>query len=385
MPRLRAAHSGHLVLAAAVAAVLLVQDGRGAAFDPMVRDGIARGAYPGAALVVGRRDTIFASRGYGRLTWSERGAPVSAESTLYDLASVTKVVATTTALMLLVERGQVGLDVPVSRYIPEVTGAPHATIRQLLNHTTGLRGTLPLHREAADRAAALARVFAETTIAAPGRRVIYSDLNAILLGEVVARVAREPLEAFVTREVLESFGLRQTLYRPPRALHRRIAPTGIWRGTPVAGQVHDANAAKLGGVAGHAGLFGTATDLARFAQILLAGGVTPEGKRVLKQETVALFTAVSVPARRGQSARALGWQALPTDEKESSAGHLLGPKTYGHTGFTGTSIWIDPDRDVFVVLLTNREYAPRSRTPFTVLKEVRGRVADAAARLVDAR
>jgi CubicO group peptidase (beta-lactamase class C family) len=374
-----------LVLAAACAALLLVQDGRAAAFDPIVRDGITRGAYPGAALVVGRHDTILVSRGYGRLIWSERGAAVSAESTFYDLASVTKVVATTTALMILVERGKVALDAPVSRYIPEVTGVPAATIRQLLNHTSGLRGTLQLQREAADRAAALARVYAETTIAATGSRVIYSDLNAILLGEVVARAAGEPLEAFVTREVLQPFGLRQTLYRPPRALQRRIAPTGIWRGTPVAGQVHDANAAKLGGVAGHAGLFGTANDLARFARIMLAGGVTPDGKRVLKQETVALFTAVSVPARRGQSARALGWQALPTDEKESSAGTLFGPRSFGHTGFTGTSVWIDPDRDVFVVLLTNREYAPRSRTPFTVLKEVRGRLADAAARLVDAR
>lgn len=370
--------------AAMCAALLLLQDGRGVALDSIVRSGISRGAFPGAALTVGRRDTVLIARGYGRLTWSERSAPVSADSTLYDLASVTKVVATTTALMLLVERGKVALDAPVSRYLPEVTGVPAATIRQLLNHTSGLRGTLPL-KEEADRTAALARVFAETTIVAPGRQVIYSDLNAILLGEVVARVAGEPLDVFVTREVLQPFGLRQTMYRPPRALQRRVAPTGIWRGTPVAGQVHDANATKLGGVAGHAGLFGTADDLARFARIMLAGGVTPEGRRVLKQETIALFTAVSVPARKGQSARALGWQALPTDEKESSAGLLFGPRSYGHTGFTGTSLWVDPDRDLFVVLLTNREYAPRSRTPFTVLKEVRGRAADAAARWVDAR
>lgn len=363
--------------------MLLVQDGRATAFDAIVRDGITRGAYPGAALVIGRRDTILVSRGYGRLTWSERGAAVSAESTLYDLASVTKVVATTTALMLLVERGKVSLDAPVSRYIPEVTGAPATTIRQLLNHTSGLRGTLPLHAETPDRAAALARVFAETTIVAPGSRVIYSDLNAILLGEVVARASGEPLEAFVTREVLEPLGLQQTLYRPPARLRRRVAPTGVWRGTPSAGVVHDLNAVRLGGVAGHAGLFATADDLARFAQFMLAGGVTAKGKRLLRAETVRLFTTISVPARRGQSARALGWQALPTDEKESSAGHLFGPRTYGHTGFTGTSIWIDPDRDVFVVLLTNREYAPRTRTPFTVLKEVRGRAADAAARMVD--
>lgn len=372
-----------MVAVALCAALLLGQEGRGAAFDSIVRDGIQRGAYPGAALVVGRRDTILLQRGYGRLTWAAAGPAVSAESTLYDLASLTKVVATTTALMLLVERGRVDLDAPVSRYLQEVSGARAATIRQLLNHTSGLRGALPLHRETADRDAALARVFAETTIVAPGSRVIYSDLNAILLGEVVARVSGEPLEAFVSREVLEPLGLRQTVYRPPRALHRRVAPTGIWRGTPVAGQVHDGNAVKLGGVAGHAGLFGTAADLGRFARMLLGGGVTPEGRRVLARATVAAFTAPSVPARRGQSARALGWQALPTDETVSSAGRLFGPRSYGHTGFTGTSIWIDPERDVFVVLLTNREYAPRSRTSFTVLKEVRAGLADAAARLVD--
>jgi CubicO group peptidase (beta-lactamase class C family) len=377
-----------LLLAVLLSGVLglTLQNGTAATFDPLVRDGITRGAYPGAVLVVGRHDTLLHVGAYGRLTWSASGAAVSAESTLYDIASVTKVVATTTALMLLVERGRVGLDVPVVRYVPEFGGTATSgiTVRQLLNHTSGLRGTLPLFREK-DRAAAMDSVFAATPITTPGSRVIYSDINAILMGEIVARVTGEPLDAFVVREVLQAFGLGHTLYRPPRLLHKRIAPTGIWRGTPVSGVVHDANAAKLGGVAGHAGLFSTALDLARFARIMLAGGVTPEGKRVLKKETVELFTAVSVPARRGQSARALGWQALPTDEKESSAGHLFGPRSYGHTGFTGTSIWIDPDRDVFVVLLTNREYAPRSRTPFTVLKQVRGRVADAAARLVDAR
>jgi CubicO group peptidase (beta-lactamase class C family) len=355
-----------------------------ATFDPLVRDGIARGAFPGAVLVVGRHDTLLHVGAYGRLTWSASGAATSAESTYYDLASVTKVVGTTTALMLLVERGRVALDAPAVRYVPRFAGAGTAgiTVRQLLNHTSGLRGTLPLYREK-DRAAAMDSVYAATPIVAPGSRVIYSDINAILLGEIVARVSGEPLETFVAREVLEPFGLTHTLYRPPRALYRRIAPTGLWRGTPVSGVVHDANANRLGGVAGHAGLFATAMDLARFARIMLAEGVTPEGRRVLKQETVRLFTAISVAARRGQSARALGWQALPTDEKESSAGQLFGSRSYGHTGFTGTSIWIDPDRDVFVVLLTNREYAPRSRTPFTVLKEVRGRTADAAARLVD--
>jgi len=376
-----------LVLAALLVAAAALQNGAGATFDPLVRDGITRGAYPGAVLVIGRHDTILYAGAYGRLTWKPSGALVSAESTLYDLASVTKVVGTTTALMLLVERGRLNLDAPVKQYVPEFAGAGTAgiTVRQLLNHTSGLRGTLPLYRDTKTRDEALRLVFDASPIVTPGSRVIYSDLNAILLGEIVARLSGEPLETFVTREVLQPFGLRQTLYRPPKSLQRRIAPTNLWHGVPIAGVVNDPNAARLGGVAGHAGLFGTALDLGRFARIMLAGGVTPEGRRVLKKATVQSFTAVSVHARRGQSARALGWQALPTDEEESSAGHLFGPRSYGHTGWTGTSIWIDPDRDLFVVLLTNRAFAPRARRPFTVLKEVRGRVADAAARMIDGR
>jgi CubicO group peptidase (beta-lactamase class C family) len=176
------------------------------------------------------------------------------------------------------------------------------------------------------------------------------------------------------------------MFRPPRRLVARIAPTGVWRGHPVAGVVNDQNAVRLGGVAGHAGLFGTAADVARFAQFMLWEGAPPGGggPRLLKAETVRAFTAIAVPARRGRSARTLGWEAVPTGERVSSAGTLLGPRSYGHTGWTGTSLWIDPDRGIFVLLLTNRSYAPRPRS-FTHLKDVRGRVADAAARAADAR
>jgi len=194
-----------------------------------------------------------------------------------------------------------------------------------------------------------------------------------------------PLDQFAAREIFAPLGLRDMMFRPPRRLIPRIAPTGVWRGHPVAGVVNDQNAAILGGVAGHAGLFSTAADLARFAQFMLGQGALRNGPRLLKAETVRTFTAIAVPARRGSSARTLGWEALPTGEEVSSAGTLLGSRSYGHTGWTGTSLWIDPDRGLFVVLLTNRAYAPRSRTSFGVLKEVRGRVADAAARALDER
>ena len=356
-----------------------------ATFDPLVRDGIARGAYPGAVLVIGRRDTILFARGYGRFTWSAQSRATDPDSTIWDLASVTKVVATTTAMMLLVERGRVDLDAPASRYLPDfrAPGTAPVTVRQLLSHTSGLRSYLSLHTLAPSRDSALRLVYAESPITAPGSRVIYSDLNAILLGELVRHVAGVPLDTFTAREIAAPLGWQRTAFRPPRAWQSRIAPTNLWRGHPIAGVVNDPNAHRLGDVAGHAGLFGTGSEVARFAQMMLAQGRLAGGRRLLRETTVREFTAVAVPAARGASARALGWQALPTDEEVSSAGTLLGPRTYGHTGWTGTSLWLDPDRDLFVLLLTNRSFAPRAQKPFTVLKEVRSRVADAAARASD--
>ena len=359
-----------------------------ATFDPIVLDGIRRGAYPGAALVVGRRDTLLFSKGYGRLTWSATSAAVDPDSTLYDLASLTKVVATTTALMVLLERGRVRLDAPVAAYVPEFAGPGTAgiTIRQLLTHTSGLRADLPDAelKTLPDGAALLRRVLAETPRVPPGRRVIYSDLNAILLGEVVRRASGEPLDVFAARELFLPLGLGQTMFRPPARLRPHAAPTGVWRGHAIAGIVNDASAFKLGGVSGNAGLFSTAVDVARFAQFVLRGGTLPDGRRLLRTETVRLFTTKAVDFGGGSEARALGWQAVPTGERVPSVGTRFGPRSYGHTGWTGTSLWIDPDRDLFVVLLANRAYAPRALRSFTLLKRVRGAVADAAARASDA-
>jgi CubicO group peptidase (beta-lactamase class C family) len=375
-----------------IAALLVLQLAQAASFDaatfdPLVLDGIRRGAFPGAALVIGRRDTILYAQAYGHLTWSTNSPAASVDSTLWDLASLTKVVATTPALMLLVERGKVDLDAPVARYIPEFNGPGTApiTVRHLLTHTSGLRGTLPL-RSAPDSAAALRMVLTTTPLVPPGTRMVYSDLNAILLGEIVRRTSGLPLDEFVTREIIIPLGLEgQMMFRPATRLERRIAPTGVWHGHPVAGVVNDPNAARLGGVAGHAGLFATASGLARFAQFMLGEGQVSGRPRLLKAEMVRQFTRIAVPARRGVSARTLGWEALPTGETVSSAGTLLGPRSYGHTGWTGTSLWIDPDRGLFILLLTNRAYDPRGGGSFTKLKEVRGRVADTAARAADGR
>jgi CubicO group peptidase (beta-lactamase class C family) len=360
-----------------------------ATFDPIVRDGIRLGGYPGAVLAVGTADSVLYIKGYGRLTWSAGSAPADPDHTLYDLASLTKVVATTTAVMVLVDRGRVQLDAPVVRYLPEFNGAGTGaiTVRQLLTHTSGLRGDLPLPaiRGARDSTALLRLAYAETPLVRPGSRVVYSDVNAVLLGEIVRRASGEALDAFVSQEVFLPLELTETRYRPGRSVERRTAPTGVWRGHPVAGVVNDPTAAKLGGVSGNAGVFSTARDVARFAQFILREGQAADGRRVVRAETVRAFTTRAVYFGPGTEARALGWQAVPTGETVSSAGSRFGPRSVGHTGWTGTSLWIDPDRGLFVVLLTNRAFAPRSRKPFTVVKGVRGRLADAAAEAIDAR
>lgn len=359
-----------------------------ATFDAIVQEGIRAGAYPGAVLVIGRRDTVLFAKGYGHLTWATTSPAADPESTLYDLASLTKVVATTTAVMLLVERGQLRLDEPVSTYVPpfNAAGTSSITVRELLMHTSGLRADIPDPELKAirDSATLMARVLRESPRVAPGTRVIYSDLNAILLGEVVRHVTGEPLDRFAAREIFAPLGLHETMFRPPQRLRRRIAPTGVWHGHAIAGVVNDGSAFKLGGVSGNAGLFAPAMDVARFAQFVMRGGTRPDGTRLLRAETVRSFTTRATDFGPKSEARALGWQALPTGERVSSAGTLFGPHSYGHTGWTGTSLWIDPDRDLFVVLLTNRAYAPRGRKPFTVLKHVRGAVADAAASASDA-
>ncbi|PYP57723.1 MAG: serine hydrolase [Gemmatimonadetes bacterium] len=380
---LQPADTRHLVVALVLT---LLQGAVPPAFDSAVLGGIQQGVYPGAVLVVGRHDTILFAKGYGHLTWSPTSPAVSVDSTFWDVASLTKVVATTPALMLLLEQGKVSLDSPVVHYLAEFKspGTSGITVRHLLTHTSGLRATLPL-REAPDSAAALRMVLTTVPVAPPGTRMVYSDLNAILLGEIVRHVSGQTLDAFVTRAIYAPLGLdQQMLFRPPKRLVPRIAPTNLWRGHPIAGVVNDPSAGMLGGVSGNAGVFATARGLARFAQFMLNEGALPDRPRLLKKETVHQFTQIAVPARRGVSARTLGWEALPTGEETSSAGTIFGPHSFGHTGWTGTSLWIDPDRDLFVLLLTNRAYAPRVRGSFTKLKEVRGRVADAAARAIDA-
>ncbi len=359
-------------------AVLLALQGQNA-IDHAVSAGIAAGAYPGAVVVIGTRDTVLYARGYGHYTWNPASDVPDPARSLFDLASLTKVVATTTAAMLLADRGVLALQRPVSAYLPGFVGPgkDQVSVRRLLEHRSGLPAFIRLDTLARDPADARRLVLAEPLKWQPGTRVEYSDLNAMLLGWVVEAAAGTTLDSFVTAQIFRPLGMTSTMYRPPRALRPRIVPVGLWRGHAIAGEVHDQNAATLGGVSGHAGLYASGLDLARFAQFLLRRGRAPDGTQLVRGGAVDAFV------RRGPGNRALGWEMRDTTTRDN-AGELLSPAAYGHTGFTGTSLWIDPARDLFVVVLTNRVFAPRTRRSITELKRVRGEVADGAVRLREA-
>ena len=360
-----------MIIAALLLQTLVTTD-----VDRVVAAGISRGVFPGAVVVVGTRDSILYARGFGHLTWSASGAVPDPGTTLYDLASLTKVVATTPAIMVLVERGSVNLDRRVSEYLPDFTGTGKdaVTVRHLLAHNSGLRAYLRLDTLARDATGARRLVMDEPLRWPPGTHVAYSDLNAMLLGWIVERVSGTSLDDFVARELYAPLELREIRFRPPRALWSRVAPTGLWRGHSIAGTVNDQNAVRLGGTAGHAGAFSTGLDLARYAQFWLGNGATRTGRRIFRPETMALFRS------RQAGTRALGWEVRDSTTTDNW-GRKMGRRTFGHTGFTGTSIWIDPDRGLFVVILTNRVYAPRNARSITRLKEIRGQVADAAVTL----
>lgn len=348
--------------------------------DAVVRQGIRQGIYPGAVVVIGRRDTVLYSRGYGHFTWKPTSPVPDPDSTMWDIASITKVVGTASAVMRLIEAGLLSLDAPVRQYLPRFSGGPkdRVTVRMLLDHTSGLRSYAPLFKQARTRESAIDQLHAEPVIRTPGETPLYSDLNAILLALVVERVSGMPLDRYVAREVFEPLEMRQTTYRPTAAMKRRTVPTALWRGHPVQGQVNDPNAAVLGGAAGHAGIFSTGMDLARYAQAWLRSGVGPRGQWV-SPATMRRFL------ERGANSgpRLLGWDTAEHGGKEPSVfGTLISDAGYGHTGFTGTEIWIDPARDMFLVFLTNRTYDPRPRDSQHALRRVRASLSDAALRLV---
>jgi CubicO group peptidase (beta-lactamase class C family) len=359
-----------------IAILFLAQSSATAELDRAVNLGIDSGAFPGATVIVGTSETVLLAKGYGHFTWSADSPIPDPDSTLYDLASLTKVVATTASVMRLVEMARLDLDAPVQEYLPGFVGEGKAsvTVRNLLEHRSGMRAFLPLNERASTYEEARALVEQERLRWEPGSRVEYSDLNAMLLGWVVESASDDSLDRFAASQVFAPLGMTQTMYRPPRNLRSRMAPVGLWRGHVIAGELHDQNAVRLGGVSGHAGLYSTGADLVRYAQLYLNVGRDGSGRQFFDTTTVRTFT------RRRQGNRALGWEMRDTTDT-ANTGSQLSSSSFGHTGYTGTSLWIDPRRGLFVIILTNRVFAPRTGRSISTLKEVRGRVADAAVAL----
>lgn len=356
----------------ALSTTALVAPATDAAIRDSVRQVLDRGlrdsAFPGAIAVVGRRSGIIAQYAVGRLDWPA-DSPAPDEHTMWDMASLTKVVGLTSGLMQLVAAGRIDLDAPVQRYLPAWTGPnkDRVLVRHLSTHTSGLPAFKAYDQTTHDPDSLAKLMFATPLDTLPGAKMVYSDIGAYLLGRIVEQVGGQSLDQYLHDHVFEPAGMHETMFRPPFALFPRIAPTeydSTQRHRLVRGMVHDERAYYLGGVSAHAGLFSSAHDVARFCRMMLGGGVI-DGKRIIPAATIREFT------KRQTADRALGWQK---PDGSNSAGHRMPEAAYGHTGFTGTSIWINPTNDVFVVLLSNRVNPTRANNR---VGRVRVQLADA--------
>ena len=348
---------------------------------------VASGAAPGAVLAISRDGERFVY-GSGQLGADEPGAPGAA--TIYDLASLTKVVGLVTGAMLAVDEAKLELDAPVRQYVPAFAGAgkERVTVRMLLAHASGLPAWRPLFREARSRAEAFALADTTPLSSVPGTVEVYSDLGAIILTQVLEAIYHQRLDSLLERRVFGPLGMSATGYLPGANRRDRIAPTEMdpWRGRMLRGEVQDENAALMDGVSGHAGLFGSAEDLLTFAEWLLEQADGRSGGQAVRRSES--FTEVNLPADRPTirpsvlqdftrrqnlvpgSSRALGWD---TPSPGGSAGSRLSPRSFGHTGFTGTSVWIDPEHHLAIILLSNRVNPTRDNPRWAPL---RGKIAD---------
>ncbi|MGA7180765.1 MAG: serine hydrolase [Thiobacillaceae bacterium] len=327
--------------------------------DDIVKEEIAAGRLPGAVVLVGGANTVYYHRAFGDREVKPEPLPMT-EDTIFDLASLTKPVATATAIMQLVEQGRLDLDAPAARYWPEfaANGKAAITLRQMLTHYSGLQADLDMRSKWAGREAARRLILQERPVDPPGSRYRYSDINFEVLGELIERVSGQTLDDYCRQHIFTPLEMRDTAFKPTNTA--RIAPTEGGR----QGTVHDPTAYRMGGVAGHAGLFSTADDLARFARMLLAGGQL-DGVRVLQTSSVEAMTVPQSPLGQ-ERLRGLGWDLTAPFSADQDALPPVG--AYGHTGFTGTSLWIDPVSKLFVILLSNRVH-PDGRGDVKPLRE----------------
>jgi serine-type D-Ala-D-Ala carboxypeptidase len=337
----------------------------------VLQEAIAKRAFPAASVAIVVQGRLVALKSFGRFTY-EPESPEPRPTTLFDLASLTKVVATTPMAMLLYQRGLLDLDAPVGAVVPEFVCAEkdprrrEVTFRMLLAHSSGWPAYEKLFLRARTRDELLHNAFLTPLAADPGIRAEYSDIGFILLGVALERIADESLDRFCQRELFAPLGMTHTAFNPPSDIRAQIPPTAddrTFRHRIAQGEVQDENASVLSGVAGHAGVFSTAADLAQFAHALINPGA------LIRRETTALFTQrESAPAG---TSRALGWD---TPSAPSQSGKYFGPASFGHLGYTGTSLWIDPDRQLSITLLTNRTWPDCSNQ---AIKLVRPRFHDA--------
>ncbi len=339
------------------------------AFD-VLRAGITECAFPGASAAVLSRGKIVALCGMGRFTY-EPDSPEVTPETIFDLASVTKVVATTALAMMLYETGWLDLDTPVAGILPGFGRGDarrrEVTLRMLLAHSAGLPAYERLYEKAATREELVNAALSTPLVADPGTRADYSDIGFIVLGEALERLGDEPFARVCQREIFGRLGMTHTMFNPAPELRASIPPTEDdrrFRHRVIQGEVNDENAWVMGGISGHAGLFGDVSDVLLFAHAMLNGG-----QPLVRRETLQLFTRrdAEVPG----SSRALGWD---TPSSPSQSGTHFSARSFGHLGFTGTSLWIDPERELAVVLLTNRTWPDRSSQK---IQEVRPRFHDA--------
>ncbi len=337
--------------------------------ERVLGEAVRDGAFPGAVAAAGTttRDARFLSAG---VLGESLPAPAGPD-TVYDLASLTKIVSATATAMCLARDGRLEITAPVRRYVPAFRGdgRDDVTVEHLLTHASGLPAWKPLH-DSIDpampyRERVIAAILATPLESPPGTRAVYSDLGAIVLGECLVMAGGKPLATLAWERVFGPLAMRETLYRPPATWRHRTAPTEVdrsWRRRLVHGEVHDENAFAMGGVSAHAGAFSTARDMARFAAEVIDGR---RGRSVLfPREVTRTFTT-----RRGivaGSSRALGWDTR--SERGSSSGHHFSAGSFGHTGFTGTSIWIDPERELFAVLLSNRVHPTRENRKISAVR-----------------
>jgi uncharacterized protein YbbC (DUF1343 family)/CubicO group peptidase (beta-lactamase class C family) len=362
-----------VLLSSMAAALPLLADEQLLAVDPIIDEAVQSRLIPGAVLLVGRNNEIIFRKAYGLKAWLPGREPMTLD-TIFDAASLTKVIATTPSIMRLFEQGKLRIDDPVVKYLPEFqAGKSNITLRLLMTHFSGLPPDVELVPKWSGYQTGIEKALTTKPVAPPGARFIYSDINFLLMGEIVRRLSGQTLAEFAHDQVYAPLGMNETGFLPPLALLPRIAPTEYEEenGMPFRGVVHDPTARFMGGVAGHAGVFTTADDLAKYAQMLLGMGAR-NGVRLFAPATVKKFTDPASPADQ-PVLRGLGWDVDSTFS--SNRGELFPIGSYGHTGFTGTSLWIDPSTNSFVIFMSNVVHLKRGNS----LSSLRSRLATAIA------